>query len=69
MTRASLMPMTEPSAEHPSAPAATGIAAVDEVVEQLAGLAERPLEEHAAVLEQAHADLRATLDAPPATDH
>lgn len=47
------------------APTPTGIDAVDRVLDLVAGLADRPLDEHAAVLETAHADLRATLDAPP----
>lgn len=47
------------------APTPTGIDAVDRVLDLVAGLADRPLDEHAAVLETAHADLRATLDDPP----
>ncbi|UMG92588.1 HAD hydrolase-like protein [Nocardioides sp. TF02-7] len=43
----------------------TGIASIDEVLDRVAGLDERPLEEHAAVFETAHAELRRTLDDPP----
>lgn len=49
------------------APAPTEIEAVDRVLDLIAGLDSRPLDEHAAVLESAHAELRRTLDEPPAT--
>lgn len=48
------------------APKPTGIDAVDRVLDLVAGLDARPLGEHAAVFEEAHADLRQTLDNPPA---
>ena len=48
------------------APTPTGIEAVARVPDGVAGLDERPLEDHAAVFESAHADLRRTLDDPPA---
>lgn len=48
------------------APTPTGIDAVDRVLDLVAGLDRRPLEEHAGVLEEAHAELRRTLDHPPA---
>lgn len=48
------------------APMPTGIDAVDRVLDLVAGLDARPLGEHAAVFEEAHADLRQTLDNPPA---
>ncbi len=54
--------------EEPSvaaAPAPTGIASLDSVLDLVAGLDDRPLAEHAAVFETAHAELRRTLDAPP----
>lgn len=54
--------MTEVPAPTPSP---TGIDSVDRVVDLVAGLAERPLEEHAEVFESAHAELRRTLDDPP----
>ncbi|GAA4822244.1 hypothetical protein ACFQ0K_15415 [Nocardioides caeni] len=47
------------------APTPTGVDAVDRVLDLVAGLADRPLAEHAGVLEAAHADLRAALDTPP----
>lgn len=47
------------------APSPTGLVAVDRVLDLVAGLADRPLAEHAAVLEAAHADLRSALDGPP----
>lgn len=48
------------------APIPTGIDAVDRVLDLVAGLDSRPLGEHAAAFESAHADLRRTLDDPPA---
>ncbi|MFC5730978.1 MULTISPECIES: hypothetical protein [Nocardioides] len=48
------------------APTPTGIDSVDRVLDLVAGLDGRPLEEHAATLESAHAELRRTLDDPPA---
>ena len=48
-----------------SAPAPTGIASVDAVLDLVAGIAERPLAEHAAVFEEAHSELRRALDAQP----
>jgi len=47
------------------APTPTGIDAVDRVLDLVAGLDGRPLEEHARVLEEAHGELRRTLDHPP----
>ncbi|WP_435772045.1 hypothetical protein [Nocardioides sp. SYSU DS0651] len=55
--------MTEGSAP---APTPTGIDAVDRVLDLVAGLDQRPLEEHAGAFEAAHAELRRTLDDPPA---
>ena len=58
--------MTEVPAPAPvPTPGPTGIDAVDRVLDLVAGLESRPLEEHAAVFEEAHADLRRTLDNPP----
>lgn len=48
------------------APTPTGIDAVDRVLDLVAGLDRRPLEEHASVLEEAHGELRRVLDHPPA---
>ncbi|WP_109693085.1 hypothetical protein [Nocardioides silvaticus] len=47
-------------------PAPTGIASIDTVLDLVAGLDERPLEEHAAVFEAAHQQLRQALDEGPA---
>ena len=44
----------------------TGIPTVDSVVDDVASLAGRPVEEHAAVFEAAHDRLRLTLDDPDA---
>ena len=48
-----------------AAPVTTGIASIDSVLDLVAGLDERPLEEHAPVFEAAHAELRRALDDPP----
>jgi hypothetical protein len=45
-------------------PAPTGIASIDVVLDLVAGLDSRPLEEHATVFETAHAELRRALDYP-----
>ncbi len=56
-------------------PTPTGIEAVDRVLDLVAGLDRRPLDEHATVFEEAHTDLRRALDdpsaeaAPAATSH
>lgn len=46
------------------APAPTGIASIDSVLDLVAGLEAQPLDEHAAVFETAHAELRRALDDP-----
>lgn len=46
-------------------PQPTGIDAVDRVLDLVAGLDQRPLAEHPAVFEEAHSELRSTLDQPP----
>lgn len=45
-------------------PAPTGIASIDSVLDLVAGLDARPLEEHADVFATAHAELRRALDDP-----
>jgi hypothetical protein len=50
-----------------SVPSSTGNEAVDAVVEMVAGLEDRPLSDHAAVFEEAHAQLRRALDQQPGT--
>lgn len=55
----------EPGSAEPVAPAPeTGHGAVDGVIASLAGLAELPVDEHVAVFEHAHEQLRGALDAP-----
>ncbi len=46
-------------------PAPTGIASIDVVLDLVAGLDARPLEEHAAAFETAHQHLRQALDEAP----
>jgi hypothetical protein len=55
-------PVTAPEVAAPP----TGIASLDAVLDLVAGLDQRPLSEHVAVFEQAHAELRRPLDQPPA---
>jgi argininosuccinate synthase len=43
----------------------TGVGRVDAVIDRVAGLADRPVDEHVSVFESAHEELRRTLDAPP----
>ncbi|QZY30572.1 hypothetical protein [Nocardioides coralli] len=54
------------SQAHPETPRAdavrTGVAAVDEVLDSLAGLDELDVADHPPVFESAHARLRAALD-------
>jgi hypothetical protein len=46
-------------------PAPTGIASIDTVLDLVAGLDARPLEEHPAAFETAHQHLRQALDEAP----
>lgn len=46
-------------------PARTGVPAVDSVLDSVAALEDRPLEEHVAAFESAHDRLRRSLDAGP----
>ena len=43
----------------------TGLPAVDEVVQRVLQLADRPVAEHVEMFERAHEQLRRALDAPP----
>jgi len=52
--------MSEGATEH-----TTGLASVDAVVASVAALEDRPVEEHVAVLEEAHEQLRRALDDAP----
>lgn len=51
-------------------PETTGVASVDQVLTDVAAVADRPVSEHVAVFERAHEQLRRALDArpEPATD-
>jgi hypothetical protein len=58
--------MTERSPEtDPPEPERTGVEEVDEVLDSLRDLADRPVEEHPAVFERAHERLRKALDGRP----
>ncbi len=46
-------------------PGATGVAAVDRVLAEVASVSERPVSEHVAVFERSHDQLRRALDASP----
>ena len=54
-------------------PVRTGVDRVDAVVADVEGLAQRPVEEHVAVFESAHEQLRRALDdrpvSPPVPQH
>lgn len=52
--------MSEGATEH-----TTGLASVDSVVASVATLEDRPVEEHVAVFEEAHEQLRRALDDAP----
>ena len=46
-------------------PEHTGVARVDAVIDRVSELTDRPVDEHLAVFEAAHDELRRSLDAPP----
>jgi hypothetical protein len=46
-------------------PERTGVEEVDDVLADLQGLQDRPVEEHPGAFEQAHERLRQALDSPP----
>jgi hypothetical protein len=54
-------PQVDPAAEEP---VRTGNEAVDRVLESLDALDDVPVDEHVAVFERAHEQLRAALDSP-----
>jgi hypothetical protein len=56
--------LAEDAGERPEAPARTGNDAVDGVLESLEGLDDVPVDEHVAVFERAHEQLRGALDSP-----
>jgi len=49
----------------PTAASPTGVVAVDAVLKAVDAVSDRPLEEHVAVFESAHEQLRRALDAAP----
>lgn len=49
-------------------PVRTGVERVDAVIDAVSDLADRPVDEHVAVFESAHDELRRILDAPPGDD-
>lgn len=51
-------------AEEPASVGTTGNEAVDSVLADLEGLDDKPVEEHVAVFERAHEQLRSALDGP-----
>ena len=55
---------TDPDAPEPEEPVRTGNEAVDGVLDSLASLDDAPVDEHVAVFERAHEQLRAALDSP-----
>jgi len=58
-------PADEPETEPPEPERVrTGVAGVDEVIAEVEGLEERPIEEHVGVFEAAHDRLRRALDDP-----
>ncbi len=58
-------PGPETEQVEPVEPVRTGVERVDAVVDAVSGLADRPVDEHVAVFESAHDELRRTLDSPP----
>jgi hypothetical protein len=61
----SLAAMTEEPVVAGGVPAPTGIASIDTVLDLVAGLDARPIEEHASAFETAHQQLRQALDEAP----
>ena len=54
--------VTEDAEQTADEPIRTGVERVDAVVDAVAGLEDRPVDEHVAVFESAHDELRRTLD-------
>lgn len=54
----------DPVSPEPEEPVRTGNEAVDEVLETLESLDDAPVDEHVAVFERAHEQLRAALESP-----
>jgi len=63
MSEEQATPEVTDDAEQPAdEPIRTGVERVDAVVDAVAGLEDRPVDEHVAVFESAHDELRRTLD-------
>ncbi len=63
MSEEQSIPEVTEDAEQPAhEPIRTGVEHVDAVVDAVAGLEDRPVDEHVAVFESAHDELRRTLD-------
>ncbi len=63
MSEEQATPEVTDDAEQPAdEPIRTGVERVDAVVDAVAGLENRPVDEHVAVFESAHDELRRTLD-------
>lgn len=60
------IPETDQSETSPpdAGPERTGVQVVDDVLDSMRGLDDRPVEEHPAVFESAHQQLRQALDGP-----
>jgi hypothetical protein len=57
--------MTEQESMTPTPGTTTGLPGVDQVIADLDGLDELPVDEHLAAFERAHSSLRGALDAEP----
>jgi hypothetical protein len=57
--------VNEPGPETRSEPLRTGVAPVDDMLAEVDGLDDLPVDQHLAVFERAHGVLRAALDAEP----
>lgn len=57
--------VTDEAEQAANEPIRTGVERVDAVVDAVAGLEDRPVDEHVAVFESAHDELRRTLDSQP----
>ena len=58
-------PFDEAGSDRQDEPVRTGVSAVDEVLAEIDGLDDQPLEQHLATFERAHNVLRSALDAEP----
>jgi hypothetical protein len=58
-------PIDEAGSDMQDEPVRTGMSAVDDVLAEIDGLDDQPLEQHLATFERAHNVLRSALDAEP----